>query len=647
MTLLVALGYLPLLTELKWQISAFFGLVVAIRLAGIRWRAARVGRAALLVLMLAGIANTLAVYHTPSGQAGGSALFVTMLGLKLLEIRSLRDLRIIGLLVWFLIVIQFLFSQSIALALYLFAISVCTLALQLDLNGALGNHRPHAALRFAFVMTIQAAPLTLVLFLLFPRLDAPLWNLGARPGIGMTGMSDRMELGSIRELVLNGELAFRARFATSPPSESELYWRGPVLWKVDDRGWSRGYKVDFKAGPAELEPLVDPIEYEVLMQPSGQRWLFGLDLVSQKPPESSITHDFQLIADKRITSVKRFRAASIVQYRTGKPTPELRDYALELPTNLSPRVVALAERWRAQAQNDWDVVESALAYFNEEDFHYTLTPAPLGADPTDEFLFETRNGFCEHYASSFAILMRAAGIPSRIVTGYAGGERNPIGGYLMVWQLDAHAWSEVLMPDRGWVRVDPTAAINPLRIDHSGASRLLGSSGSPAYFDIPEGAITSWLRQARWIADSVEMAWRDWVLDFSSATQSSILRALGFERFRTLSLLILLVLSASVVTGLILVALFRESTRKDPIEACFLELCKRLAAVGLIREATEGPSDFADRVIDARPDLEGPIRSFVALYLPARYAGHLGTATERQLRAHLKRLKIRRSNPGA
>lgn len=646
MSLLFLLAYLPLVNKLEWQISAFLGFVLIIRFGTIRWRVLKVGRFALVILILAGIANTLSVYHTANGQAGGSALFVTMLGLKLLEIHRLRDLRIIGLLIWFLVIIQFLFSQTITLALYLLAICICGISLLLDLNGAFGKNRLRAAVRFAATLSIQAAPLTLILFLLFPRLDAPLWNLGERPGTGMTGLSDRLELGSIRELILNGDLALRARFKSPPPNGNELYWRGPVLWKVDEQGWSRGYNVDFQSEPGALEPLSDAIEYEVLMQPSGQRWLFGLDLVSEAPPGASITHDFQQIAEKPITSVKRYRAHSILRYRTTEPSADLLEYALKVPNNLSPRIQALADKWRAESHSDAEVVAKALAYFNEEEFRYTLTPDPVGRDPLDDFLFETRSGFCEHYASSFAILMRAAGIPSRIVTGYAGGEPNPIGGYFMVWQSDAHAWTEVLLPERGWVRIDPTASINPLRIDHNGASRLLGSNGSPAYFEIPEGPFSAWMRQARWFTDSVEMAWREWVLDFSSAQQRSLLRYFGFESYRDSILLIVLCLSGSVVASLMLFALYRESTRQDPIEAYFLALCQRLSEVGLNRLPNEGPSDFANRVIASRPDLAEPMRDFMDVYIPARYRGVIQSARERRLKVQLKMMTVRRLKRG-
>jgi len=640
-TLLVAAACAPFVRSLDGQVVAFLTLILAIRLAALRWPATLPNRWIRALMAFAGLGNCLAAYHTISGQDGGSALLATMLVLKLLELDTKRDLRLVLILLGFLSVVQFLFDDSFLLTFYVGLIALGLVTLLTELNGGLGATGLRPALRVGLRLALQAIPLTLILFVLFPRLTAPLWSLGVDRSKALMGMSEIMEPGNISELVVNGEPAFRVRFAGQRPESNQLYWRGPVLWTTDGRRWTPGAPPSDGQEPARLIETSNPVEYEVVMEPTQQRWLFALDLPVSAPDGAAINPDFQLLSNQPVTVLKRYRVRSVLSYRTAEPDERVRGLALELPDTVTPRMRALVDGWRAQANDDWALVQRALVHFNRENFYYTLLPPKLGANPTDEFLFETRSGFCEHYASSFALLMRIAGIPSRIVLGYLGGETNAFGGYTLVRQSDAHAWVEVLIAGRGWVRVDPTAAVDASRIDNRVAIERLGA-GTSARFDLGEATMLArWMRDLRLLGDTLEATWQNWVLDFSVQDQRRLMDRLGLGAWQEYGLAVLMVLAVSLTLGGLLLVLMHERTERDPLERLYARLCQRLARIGLPRRPSEGPSDYGRRIAAARPDLAPEIGAFLALYIPARYGERSTPETPKRLSALLRGLKPR------
>lgn len=627
-------AYLPLSVSLHWAINALLALLLGLRLASLRWPEAAPRQAMLIGLAVAGIGICLYVYQALAGLLAGTALFVIMVALKLCEARGVRELRLVVILLGFLTVVQFLFDQSIARVLYLGAVTVGMVIVLVDLGGGLGQATVARRARIGVVLAVQALPLTLVFFVLFPRLSAPLWDLGIDSRTGVTGMSDRLELGSIRELVIDGSLAFRVRFDSNPPMPDQLYWRGPVLWKPGPRGWEEGLNPRFRTG-GKLLTQSDHLDYEVVLEPSRQNWLFALDLPVAFPSDVVRGADFQLLSSAPVQSARRYRVRSALSYTT-EPGPDyVRSFALELPPNVTPRMRRLAEGFRSGSVDDWGVVEAALRFFRSEEFHYTLSPPELGPNPVDAFLFDARKGFCEHYSSSFAILMRLAGIPSRVVLGYLGGELNRVGGHYMVWQSDAHAWTEVLIAGRGWVRVDPTASVDPARVDNSSASRLLSGAASVRFDLAADGDLVRALRQARYMLDAVQAAWQDWVLDFSRADQASLAAWLGFAGMGEVGLALVMIGVCGAVLAVIVLVMSRESTSVDPIGAIYGAFCGRLAAAGLPRDAHEGPADYGARVVSARPDLRPPVEAFIGRYVAARY-GHAADAEDAAL--ELRRL---------
>lgn len=616
MGLLLLLAAVPLLREVDSAVGGYLVALLLLRFASLRWPRLTPNRWHLIGLTLAGGALVYSAYKTLIGQEAGSALLATMLALKVLEVRGARDLRIATALFGFLLVTLFLFSQSAGLGLYLVALMVANFALMADLTARDPVRPVIGALRVAVRLTLQALPLALVLFVLFPRLSGPLWSINPPVEKARTGVKDWMEPGSITDLVLSGELAFRVRFDGAAPRPDQLYWRGPVLWRSDGRRWVPG---TLGLPPPEARSLAESLAYTVTLEPSGQRWLFALDLPAQAPPNARITGDFQVLAERPVAESMRYRMESALSYHTGALSPHEERAGLALPGNVTDRMRELVAVWQARAARPEELVELALGHFRAEPFYYTLSPPRLGSNPVDQFLFQTRRGFCEHYAGAFALLMRIAGIPSRVVLGYHGGELNPMGGHYIVRQSDAHAWTEVWLTNRGWVRVDPTAAIAPERIE---ANELLSAlaGGAPARFQgEPPEALMRWLHQLRLLADAADARWYDWVVGYSNLRQQRLLDAFGLGALREYGLAAGMLLASTIVLALIVTTLARGDAQRDALERLYRRFCRRLARIGLHRTPSEGPLAFGRRVSAQRPDLRPEVEAFLALYLPLRY----------------------------
>ncbi len=576
-------------------------------------------------------------YGTLLGRDAGSALLAAMLALKFLELQRLRDYVLGVLLVYFLIVIGFLYSQAMWLVVYLLAVFVLTTATLIRL--AVPAARARFALRLAGVLLLQALPLMLAMHLLFPRLQGALWRLPQDAYSGLTGLSEEMHPGSINELSLSDEVVFRARFHGTRPPPAQRYWRALVLWTTDGKRWIRGAE---PRGRLAYEAQDDPIHYSLTLEPSNRPWLPALDLPLQAPSGTRLRSGFVLEATRPVRERRSLELAAHARYRMRVLEAAERRAALQRPEQISPRVLALAARWRATAGGDAEVVRAALAHFRTEKYFYTLTPPLLGDDPVDEFLFDTRSGFCEHYASAFVTLMRSAGIPARVVTGYQGGEFNPAGNYYIVRQLDAHAWAEVWLSGQGWVRADPTAAIAPERIEYGadGLRRLLARGTSLGA--LPPATLQTMLeldafqrarQQLRLSLDTVNTAWQRWVLGYDHARQRELLAQLGFKDVAPLRLVGLLALLVASIMGAYVVAIRQRAPRPDPVQRAYLDFCRKLAHSGLVRAPHEGALAFGARgARGARqlPQLAAAIQSITQRYIQLRYAGTEDAAQQQE-----------------
>jgi transglutaminase-like putative cysteine protease len=615
LTATIVLVAAPHALRLPWWLGLISLALIVWRLYLARAGFALPHRRAIAALVLATSAAIVLHYGTLWGRDAGVALLVTMVALKLLEAVTRRDAMLIAFLCFFLAGTGFLYSQSIATALYMtFSVWVIVAGL-IDLQHARGVAGTPRALKLAGVMLAQSVPLMLVLFVLFPRVQGPLWGSAVETQRNVTGLSETMSPGSLSGIVLSDAVAFRASFKSGIPDLASLYWRGPVLTDYDGTTW--------RAGPLGLkapspETTARPVEYTVTVEPHGKPWLFAIDLPGAAPPHSIITHDMQLLSSQPVSARVRYDMVSFVDGTYGQDErATVLQRALRLPADLNPKTAALARQLRERHAENRALLHAVIAMFRQEGFVYTVSPPLLGRHGIDEFLFDTKSGFCEHYASAFTVLMRAAGIPARVVTGYLGGELNPIGEYLIVRQADAHAWAEVWLEREGWVRVDPTAAVAPARTVQ-GSSAAFEMTGAFALFrgDLPL------LRHLRFAWDTLATGWNDRVLGYTFDRQRALLTQSGFDgaNWRTL-VAALFVAATLVVLALALTTLQRLRVRvRDPLQFAHAAFCRKLARAGLPRERHEGPFDYAERVSRARPDLEIPVRRFLALYADARYA---------------------------
>jgi transglutaminase-like putative cysteine protease len=476
-------------------------------------------------------------------------------------------------------------------------------------------------------LLLQALPIMIAMFVLFPRLPGPLWAIPGSTSSGASGLSDTMSPGDITNLGLSDEVAFRVEFDARPPRANDLYWRGPSLTHFNGRTWSmslgarRGERV-----ADSIEYRGEPTSYRVTLQPNGRNWAFALDMPQQWTGDNSLRmgSDYQLGTFFGGPRPRRldYRVTSYVDYSAREPlTQRERETFTALPADSSPRARALALSWLGDAPNGAAIIDRAMAYLRSQPFAYTLTPPALGAQPVDEFLFETREGFCEHYASALTVLVRAAGLPARVVTGYQGGELNSIGGYYIVRQSDAHAWTEVWLEDEGWVRIDGVAAVAPERVALGFARFGAGQA---------TGAValrTDWGRQAALFWDAVETRWQAWIIGYGPELQRALLESLGFDNLRraqrwTVLLGLAVTTTIALLLGLSLYLSWRRRRRAalDSAARCFASFVGRLKRLEVpARAPSEGPRAYAERAARSLPHVAAKIRDVVDLYVRARY----------------------------
>ena len=574
------------------------------------------GRWVLAVPLVLAIVGTLYTHRTLLGRDAGVTLIVMLLALKMLELRARRDAMVVFFLGFFTMLSNFFFSQS------LFTAAAMLIALLGLLTALVNAHMPvgrpplSQALRTAGTMALMGAPIMVALFMLCPRM-APLWGMPSDTMTGRSGLSGVMKVGQMAELALDDSVAMRVRFDTpdgAAPPQSALYFRGPVFARFDGVEWLplAGRTGDFTLArsvtPANLQVQGDPVRYEVTLEPHQRPWLLLLDAAVDKPViagmDTFMTQDLQWLTARPITDILRYKATSYPQFThgTGIPSAYLRAYT-ELPAGFNPRTLALAQ----QMQNDPQItgtappgpaavqalVNAALARLRTGGYLYTLEPGVYGQHTADEFWFDRKEGFCEHIASAFVVLMRALDIPARIVTGYQGGDRNAVDNAWTVRQSDAHAWAEVWIAPRGWVRVDPTGAVSPGRV--GAFQRLRAPQGA---FASAMGTVISpgMAQQMRAVWEAVNNGWNQWVLNYTQSRQLDLLKALGFESPSWQDLTMMLgVLTLIGAVGGMGWSLW-ERSQHDPWLRLLARARQRLARAGLVLPDSLPPRAMAERV---------------------------------------------------
>ena len=625
----IAWVLLPHTGHLPWWCS----MLAAAMLAWRGWLAFSLrplpGRWWLLAALVLTVGATWATHRTLLGRDVGVTLIVVLLALKTLELRARRDAFVVFFLGFFTMLTNFFYSQSLLTA------GAMLIALMGLLTALVNSHMPAGrptlwqSARLAMRMTLLGAPVMVLLFVLFPRM-APLWGTPGDAMSGRSGLSTQMQIGNITNLALDDSVALRVRFEGDPPPQGQLYFRGPVLSSFDGREWLP-LQATFRLRDqphADLQVYGTPLRYEMTLEPHNRPWLLALD-TSARPPElpgdmdASMSEELQWRSNRAINDLLRYRAEAYTEFRHGpqRMMAGLQDY-LTLPSGFDPRTREWAAQLRGQTGNDPQaLIERVLAHLRTGGYTYTLEPEVYGQHTADEFWFDRKAGFCEHMASAFAVLMRAAGIPARIVTGYQGGERNTnLGDFWVVRQSDAHAWTEVWLAGRGWVRVDPTGAVMPGRI--GSLQRLLAPRGAVA---TAVGNVISptFVQNLRAVWEAVNNAWNQRILNYTQSRQLDLLRALGFEAPSWEDLGYLL-LGALVVASLAGAAWTRwERSRQDPWLRLLERVRRQLQRIGLQSGAAATPRELARLLAQKHDPADNrvqAIQAWLQRYEVLRYA---------------------------
>ncbi|MFG5776700.1 DUF3488 and DUF4129 domain-containing transglutaminase family protein [Comamonas sp. J-3] len=620
---------MPLTATLPvWASALAYGLLL--------WRASLAFRqkplpnrwtlAALLVLTVGGTALH---YKTIFGADAGVTLITMLLTLKTLEMRARRDAMVVFFLGFFALLANFLHSQSLLTAL---AISIGLVGL---LTALVNAHMPvgQPSLRYAAKLSLKmiaiGAPLTLALFVFFPRM-APLWGVPTAK-TAKTGLSDEMSVGNMASLAQDEGIAFRVRFETEgnrPPPSRLLYWRGPVLADFDGKTWraAGGQPAPSDKPLTDISTSGEPLRYELTLEAHHNSWLLALDLTSEAPAlprgRPYRTQDMQWLSYRPITEVTRISMQSHTSYRFGMQASEreLR-FNRRLPANSNPRTQAWVQQLAAEVgdgpERDQRLVQRLLAQLRSGGYTYTLNPGVYAGEAADQFWFDRKEGFCEHISSAFVIALRAAGVPARIVTGYQGGEMNAVDGFWTVRQADAHAWAEVwLGAQQGWVRIDPTGAVSPGRVT---AAQRINTSNVMGFMVSNQAAINTFQHmRAMW--EAVNNSWNQWVLNYTQRDQMDMLGKLGLSSPNWMDLVRILgglLIAAAAIVSLVL---YYQRRHTDPWLVLLLQARQRLAKAGIASAESATPRSLAQAIRQQAPEQAPAFEAWLQALERIRYA---------------------------
>jgi len=637
--LLISIGLitLPHVNHIPLPLFATFNLLLAWRFLCIWKKEYLPNKTVLLLLTIAAITLLYKQHQGILGRDAGTSLFITALGLKLLETTKERDLYLINYLAFIVASSQFLYQQNILMALYILFVCCVLLATLISIN----SQKPEIirALKTTSIIVFQALPLSIILFVLFPRVEAPKWMWFEQQPSAITGLSDSLEPGAISQLGLSDELVFRAKFTNTLPPSNQRYWRGPVYSYTDGQRWKE-LKAAIK-GKDTISYAGKQYQYTVMMEAQNKNWVFALDMPSSFPQSLKKNTQHQLINPNNKHQRAEYKFTSHSQYNTGDTTEVERQQNLQLPVDASNAIKTLVTQLKGFHHPPELFIQSLLSHFKNENFHYTLRPPLMGDTPIDNFLFNNRNGFCSHYATAFVYLMRVANIPARVVGGYQGGELNQVGGFLEIKQANAHAWAEVWIKNKGWVRVDPTAAIAPERIEQDVNIDLQIASGlvnfSPMFGNASQ--TLSWMKQARQIWGNVDYSWQRWVINYTGNNQDKFLSSLGINNIKTIAYYLMGCIC--FITVVLAWFILRKKQPKINKELALYQLfCKKMAKIGFSKKPGETVANFSYRIQQQRPELSEKVQEISNIYSRLRYENKPNDTDILLLKTKLAKLKI-------
>ncbi|MEH3023109.1 MAG: DUF3488 and transglutaminase-like domain-containing protein [Pseudomonas oryzihabitans] len=641
-----ALVILPHLTHLPPWVGLLWGFCAGWRVLLFRMRVrapTRIEKGGLLLLTMAGIWLSRGSFI---GLDAGAVLLLVTFALKLIEMHSRRDALVVIYLGFFAVVIAYLFEDGLLAALYSLLPVTALVAALIGLQQSALAARPLATLGVAIRLLLQAVPLMVLLFLVFPRLG-PLWSLPQPGDQARTGLGDSMAPGEIAQLSQSAERVFRVSFDGERPAQRDLYWRATTYERFDGTRWSVDPDTAWSPEPS-WTPSGPRQDYQIIMEPSGRPWLYGLDVARSDQRDVRLASDFHLQRRRPVDQALLYRVSSWSQAarEPERLSASSQRRALQLPAGGEPRTRAWVAELKARDSQPAALAQAILALFRQQPFVYTLQPPTASVDAIDAFLFDNRRGFCAHYAGAMTFALRVAGIPARVVAGYQGGEFNAAGGYLLVQQFDAHAWVEYWLPGRGWISVDPTAQVAPERIER-GLQEALAAQGAANEFlaDNPFAANRyrnlAWLNSVRQGWDRINYGWQRWVLNYEGEAQGELFkRLLGEGGLQRLGL-VLAVLVLAVLGIMALLVLRPWQRNRDPLLARFGRFERLLVRQGVVRQDGEAAGVFARRAMLALPAAAAEIATFAEAFQAQRYAGRPQdlAALERALKRLNRRLR--------
>jgi len=591
-------------------------------------------------------------------------LLTSMSCLKLLEIHNYHDKRniyIVLFLCYFLVSTYFLNSQSLLTTIYAIVLFfIITLSMAIFSRAPLTTIPLLALLRLIGKLAISAIPLTIVLFLFFPRIPGPLWTLPSDDSSGTTGISGDMYPGSVNSISESNEIAFRIDFHSPVPAADKLYWRGPVLTKTDGFSWQQNPLHDKPLKEDFNDIILNPddyVSYSVTLEPQKQKWLFTLEMAKKisssflKRPY--LSHDMQLLVKHKISQVVQYKASSATTFYFQQLDPLDISLALQYPGGNNPKTFKLGSQWKKQFTDKEIIIEKALNMFRHNDFYYTRTPPIMINHPADQFLFDAKQGFCEHFASSFVLLMRASGIPARVIAGYQGIEYNKLGDYYVVRQSNAHAWAEVWLENQGWIRIDPTAVVPQdhindnifdyrnrdlefLNINYSNINQLT----QKLLLDNWQ-LISDWSNTISQYMDNLKYTWNNWLLGYDQKKQQIIMELLGFQyRWKTM-----LFLMFGLIMGIIVIIFYFQLVKKIQLEApevrSYKKLLRKLHDYGLIIHPHDGPEKIKLLTIEKFRTEEKKINAIFNYYIHLRYSKNYQNFSKKEFKKMVTKFSLK------
>ena len=634
----------PQTAHLPLWCSVMTGLILLWRARIALYNLALPSRWWLLLLLGVATAATLYTHRTLLGRDAGVTFIVVLLAMKTLEMRARRDAFVIFFLGFFTLLSNFFFSQSLLTAASMLVALLGLLTALVNSHMPVGRPPLAQAAKTAAWMALLGAPIMAVLFMLFPRI-APLWGVPSDAMAGRSGLSNSMKVGSIASLALDSSIALRIKFDGPAPPQSSLYFRGPVLAAFDGREWKplrSRLPTPLQLTP-DLSVVGTPFNYQVTMEATQKPWILVLDATPEAPKlfgyRPTMERDLQWVADRPIADLVRYSATSYAQFQHGpkQRIAGLQDH-LDLPLGFNPRTQELAAQIRNAnpGAGTQELVNLVLKKLSTEGYSYTLEPGLYGTHTADEFWFDRKTGFCEHIASSFVLLMRALSIPARVVTGYQGGDVNGLDGFWTVRQSDAHAWAEVWMPERGWIRVDPTGSVAPGRVGNYQPLEAPRNVFQQALVTV-NPALAGGLR-AFW--EAANNRWNQWVLNYSQTRQLDMLRNLGFESpsWEDLGYLLAALVVLAGTAGAVWTQL--EQRRIDPWLRLLHAARRKLEGAGIALAATTPPRQMAAALPTNEPSWE-PLRQWLLKLEAWRYQpkDQATPATLRTLQQEFRRLR--------